>query len=127
MPDHPNPHYQTKVYVVEVDGSLLGPFAVPPGRGEQTTLHEVIGHLHNWDRNRDWFECPWCHSEVTGEEVDSTETFGHECDEVGGLARTTPAGEGGPAPHGASTPSIGVTTEDKVHRPPTPTNRRRRK
>jgi hypothetical protein len=69
------------VFVVEQRGCLTGPYAVTPRVGAGQTVHEVAGHVHAFDRNRDWFECPWCHSEVTSEELVHHDG-GHECDET---------------------------------------------
>jgi hypothetical protein len=68
------------VFVVEQHGYLTGPHPLPPHVGAGQTLHETAGFTHAWDRDRDWFECPHCHEEVTGDELKFHED-GHECDE----------------------------------------------
>lgn len=68
------------VFVVEQHGYLTGPYSTPPHVGAGQTLHETAGFTHAWDRDRDWFECPHCHDEVTGEELKFLED-GHECPE----------------------------------------------
>lgn len=79
----------TTVFVLEQQGHLTGPFAQQPEPSPGQTVHETAGHVHAFNRDRDWFECPWCRSEVTGEELRQVEDLfgfqpelcGHECDE----------------------------------------------